>query len=86
MSAKAVPLRMCVVCRRRLPKAELLRHVRRPASSEAEAGQDGGAWMADAAQLARGRGCYLCSDPQCQDKFSRMGRERRKRKGVEQHG
>jgi len=44
------PVRMCRVCRRRLPKAKLTRWVRRE-----------GAVTLDAAQQLSGRGSYTCS-------------------------
>jgi predicted RNA-binding protein YlxR (DUF448 family) len=66
-----VPIRMCVICRRRFAKSELLRCVD---SSGAGSGVeiDG---------TRPGRGWYVCSDPECRRKFLRTGRLGRKRKG-----
>ncbi|MBQ4566916.1 MAG: YlxR family protein [Desulfovibrio sp.] len=55
------PERMCVICRRRQPKAALRRHVL-TAQGDLEY---------DAVQTRPGRGWYLCSDPACERKFAR---------------
>ena len=80
-------MRMCVICRRRFAKSQLLRHVLVPAPSDgpdgearADAGKSG--LEADKAQARPGRGWYVCSDPECREKFLKLGRVRRKRKGV----
>lgn len=54
---KKVPMRMCVVCRTMLPKAELLRIVR----------TDEGVRL-DFTGKANGRGAYICNKPECIDK------------------
>lgn len=78
------PTRMCVICRRRFAKSNLLRHVPRSAADEAEdetrAGTGKSGLVADKAQVRPGRGCYVCSDPQCREKFMKLGQVRRKRK------
>lgn len=62
------PVRMCVICRRRLPKALLLRHV---LSGE-------GNLVIDPDKTSPGRGWYLCSDRACAARFTRF-RPRAKR-------
>lgn len=79
-----------MICRRRFAKSQLLRHVLAPSAPaggeearEAEgrgAGESG--LEADKAQVRPGRGWYVCSDPECRKKFLKLGRVRRKRKGV----
>jgi len=52
---KHVPIRMCVVCRRRRPKRELLRIVRTPEG-----------FILDESGKLPGRGAYVCPDnPAC---------------------
>ena len=51
----ADPVRMCVGCRERAPKKELIRVVRTP----------GGELLLDAAGKAAGRGAYICRKPEC---------------------
>lgn len=87
MSKGYEPARMCVICRRRFAKSQLLRHVLAPAAlngpdgeTRADAGKSG--LEADEAQARPGRGWYVCSDPECREKFLKLGRVRRKRKGV----
>ena len=53
------PVRMCVVCRQRLPKRELMRYVR----------TEDGALAYDAEQTSQGRGWYGCRQEACQKKF-----------------
>lgn len=55
------PARMCVICRRRFPKAALARHVQTPQ----------GNLIIDAKKTRPGRGWYLCSDPVCALKFAK---------------
>lgn len=58
-----VPMRTCVLCRRKLPKQELTRHVR-----------DGsGQLICDPAQVLPGRGMYVCSDEACRKRFEKFG-------------
>lgn len=66
------PVRTCCICRRRLPKAELLRHVR-------SAEDDGGSLVADPRGRMPGRGLYVCGQPQCRERFLRYGDRRKKR-------
>ncbi|MBN1530215.1 MAG: YlxR family protein [Thermoleophilaceae bacterium] len=54
-AASAGRLRQCVVCRRSLPRQDLLRLVR----------GSGGAVQADPEGRAEGRGAYVCRDPRC---------------------
>ena len=76
---------MCVICRRRFAKSRLLRHVPAPVTDETEgeirAGAGKSGLEADEAQVRPGRGCYVCSDPRCREKFMKLGQVRRKRKG-----
>ena len=53
------PVRMCVVCRQRLPERELMRYVR----------TEDGALAYDAEQTSQGRGWYVCRQEACQKKF-----------------
>ena len=79
------PARMCVICRRRFAKSQLLRHVLAPSAEtegETRAGAGKSGLEADEARARPGRGWYVCSDPQCREKFLKLGRVRRKRKGV----
>lgn len=55
------PVRMCVICRRRLAKAELKRHVLTTQ----------GILSMDAEKTRPGRGWYVCSDPVCEQKFAK---------------
>ncbi|MDR0465795.1 MAG: DUF448 domain-containing protein [Deltaproteobacteria bacterium] len=74
MSAKMrphAPVRMCAVCRRRLPKAQLLRHTR---SLQGE-------WTPDEGRTQPGRGRYLCSDPGCRERFARLDAKSRGNRG-----
>ncbi|WP_459938806.1 YlxR family protein [Desulfonatronum parangueonense] len=66
---------MCVVCRNRYPKTELLRFI-----SDPERGL-----VADPRQWMPGRGCYVCKTESCQDKLTST-RKRRKRCKGEMHG
>ena len=69
------PVRMCCMCRRRLPKADLDRYVRGNDATEGDQGL-----RADTAKSLPGRGLYVCRDPQCQDRFSRRKAARKKPK------
>lgn len=90
MSGGHQPTRMCMICRRRFAKSQLLRHVLVPSApagaegpqevDDRSAGESG--LEADEAQVRPGRGWYVCSDPECRKKFLKLGRVRRKRKGV----
>ena len=65
------PLRMCVICRKRLPKKELLRMVRRiKGSGTAIIPTDGTPCLVeDYDQTASGRGWYICREPRCKEKL-----------------
>ncbi len=64
MSAKKIPLRMCVGCGEMKPKAELIRVVR---------DKDGNI-SADPTGRAQGRGAYVCKDPACLEKARKARR------------
>lgn len=60
MSMRKVPMRMCMGCRERRPKRELVRVVRRAAD---------GVVVLDATGRLAGRGAYVCCDkPECLEK------------------
>jgi predicted RNA-binding protein YlxR (DUF448 family) len=63
-SVPAVPVRTCVGCRQRRPKATLLRMVRQPA----------GRVVADPAGTTPGRGAYVCGDSACVERGLARGR------------
>ena len=67
-----VPTRMCAICRRRMPKQELVRHVLSP---------QGGEFLVDESQTQLGRGWYVCSETACREKFRRFRTGGRTRKG-----
>jgi predicted RNA-binding protein YlxR (DUF448 family) len=69
IAPKHIPVRMCVMCRKRLPKASLDRFV----TCEGTA-------LADPRQNLPGRGSYCCSSPECKKRFE--ARNTRKCKGV----
>lgn len=56
---KKIPLRMCLVCRKMLPKQELIRVVR----------QKDGTFLVDTTGKAPGRGAYVCKDSACVSKL-----------------
>ncbi len=62
IDAKAGPVRMCVVCRQRFLKPELLRHTLTPE----------GALAPDAGPASPGRGWYVCRGEECRRKFARF--------------
>ncbi|MDR1686212.1 MAG: YlxR family protein [Desulfovibrio sp.] len=68
-----IPMRMCVVCKKRRPKSELLRYTR---------AADGAAPVPDVAQKAPGRGVYHCPDAQCGEAFAQRGAKRKKRRAL----
>ncbi len=55
MKEKRIPLRMCVSCKKMMPKNELLRIVRTP----------DGDYKLDTVGKVAGRGAYICDDPAC---------------------
>lgn len=67
------PVRMCVICRRRFAKHELMRYVRPVEGEEPQA---------DARQVLPGRGWYVCNAPECGERFRKFRGWHRKRKGV----
>ena len=54
---KSVPLRMCVVCKKMLPKKELVRIIKTPQND----------YVIDFDGKQNGRGAYLCNNKQCVD-------------------
>lgn len=67
------PVRMCVACSSRFPKAKLTRFVC--------PGPGASAPVEDPAKTLPGRGLYLCSDPACRKRFASSRGWRRKCKG-----
>jgi predicted RNA-binding protein YlxR (DUF448 family) len=66
------PVRTCVICRRRLPKDQLLRHVR-------ATGDEGNGLTPDPKGAMPGRGLYVCGQSECRERFLRYGDRRKKR-------
>jgi len=66
------PERMCCVCRRRLPKAQLERYVR-------AGGEGAEAFTPDPRKILPGRGLYVCGREECRERFLRRGVGRKKR-------
>ena len=62
MTATHTPTRTCLGCRRRRPKGDMLRLVRRA---------DG---HVDADRAANGRGAYVCPDAECLERALKPGR------------
>ena len=65
------PERMCVICRRRFPKAELARYVAGPSGM-----------TFDEEKTMPGRGWYVCSDTGCRNRFAKFRPGVRRKKGV----
>ena len=63
MSAKKIPMRMCVACRQMKPKSELMRVVKTPQ----------GEVIACAGGKVNGRGAYICSNAECIEKAKKAG-------------
>ncbi|MBD5640831.1 MAG: YlxR family protein [Desulfovibrio sp.] len=59
---KSEPVRMCVICRRRYPKAQLIRYVLSAT----------GGMLADERKIMPGRGWYCCQDAICREKFGKF--------------
>ena len=55
MKPKKIPMRMCVGCREKKEKREMIRIVRTPE----------GALVPDATGKLSGRGAYICRQPEC---------------------
>ena len=64
---KNVPLRMCVICRKKKPKAQLIRIVRKKQTGEI---------FIKKKKKSDGRGAYLCLDRKCLEQV-------RKKRGIE---
>ncbi|GEM_PF-335531 len=77
--AKSVagPVRMCCICRRRLPQAQLLRHVR--AAKAGEEQDAGNGFVPDPRRRMPGKGLYVCDQAECRERFLRRGDGRKKR-------
>ncbi|RLB64714.1 MAG: DUF448 domain-containing protein [Deltaproteobacteria bacterium] len=69
---KHIPLRTCLVCRRRLEKQELHRFVR----------DDDGFLLYDAGKSLPGRGFYLCCRGGCLEKYLQLPRKYSNRYGI----
>jgi predicted RNA-binding protein YlxR (DUF448 family) len=67
--------RMCVICRRRMPKERLHRHVC-PSGYATRLVPDPG-------QRLPGRGFYLCEDENCRSRFAKFTGWRKKCKGLQ---
>ena len=78
-----MPLRSCVICRTRLPKGQLHRHVCPPGGGVADNGAEDVRPLPDPEQRLPGRGFYICDDAQCRKRGERYQGWRRKCKGVE---
>ncbi len=61
MKAKKIPTRMCIACREKKPKKELIRIV----ANEGEL-------FADETGKAQGRGAYICPTVECLDKAKKI--------------
>ena len=70
---------MCVICRRRFAKPQLLRHV------SAADGSAGNGLEADTRAVKPGRGWYVCESQQCRERFAGMKFRRKSHKGSK-HG
>jgi len=71
---KHIPIRMCVICRQRVPKSALTRFTAASLVLEPP--------VPDTKQREQGRGLYLCNAPRCREAFSRKN-AKRKAKGQE---
>ena len=58
---KKVPIRTCIVCRKAMPKKDLLRIVK----------NSNGEIFLDKTGRANGRGAYICGDIQCFEKLKK---------------
>ncbi len=67
------PIRMCVVCRQRLAKVELMRHVITTENT----------WLLDEKHRLPGRGYYVCTQEACKEKFFHYKTGLKRRKGVQ---
>jgi len=65
------PVRMCVICRQRGPKAQLTRHVIVETGGPGESARKS-ALAADVRMVMPGRGFYLCRDEACMAKFHKF--------------
>ena len=63
MSARKIPMRMCIACRQMKTKTELVRTVKTP----------DGAVVPFAGNKVNGRGAYLCRDAACVLKAEKTG-------------
>ena len=65
------PQRSCVICRSKLPKCQLSRHVL----------SDSGKLIHDERRVLPGRGYYVCTRTACVERFGRFTPRKRKPKG-----
>lgn len=75
---KHIPERTCVFCRKKFAKKDIIRYVFSRKNEE----QYGETLEVDIAQTKQGRGYYVCSSQECQQKITQKGSIRRKRKGA----
>lgn len=75
---KHIPMRMCVFCRKKFAKKDIIRYVFSRKNEE----QYGETLEVDIAQTKQGRGYYVCSSQECQQKITQKGSIRHKRKGA----
>lgn len=78
MKEKHIPTRMCVICRNKFAKKDIIRYVHPRQTTE----NYGATLELDIAQNKEGRGYYVCLSPECQQKFAQKGSIRCKRKRV----
>lgn len=71
------PVRMCMVCRNRLAKKDLLRLVMDQDSADA----DKAGLVEDNKQVKPGRGWYVCPDSRCREKIKGQSAWRHKARG-----
>ncbi len=67
--AAKIPLRSCLVCRDKMPKRELLRHICADADGAVQIIEDSG-------QKMPGRGFYVCNRETCRERFAKACRRR----------
>ena len=80
-AGKHVPVRMCVICRGRFPKAGLSRYVERSLASGGQdlTGMTPPHLVHDAKMRMDGRGVYVCDASVCREKFKKFAGRGRKR-------
>ena len=73
----AGPVRMCCICRVRMPQGQLLRHVRATPGGEGQ--ETGTGLIPDPRRRMPGRGLYVCDKAECRERFLRRRDGRKKR-------